>query len=57
MRNRGGKTRITPVDPASREIIDKELYSLADLQRMDRLDLDEADMKRQVQMSNGAEGA
>jgi predicted ATPase len=57
VRSRGGQTRITPVDPASREIIEKELYSLADLQRMDRLDLDEADEKRQARMSNGAEGA
>ena len=57
VRNRGGKTRITPVDPASREIIDKELCSLADLQRMDRLDLDEADVRRQAQLSNGVEGA
>ncbi len=51
VRNRGGKTHITPVDPASREIIQKELYSLAELQRMDKLDLDEADLKRQVQLS------
>jgi predicted ATPase len=51
VRNRGGRTQITPVDPASREIIDKELYSLAELQRMDKLDLDEADLKRQEQLS------
>jgi len=57
VRNRGGQTQITPVDPASQEIIEKELYSLADLQRMDRLDLDEADVKRQARMSNGVEGA
>lgn len=56
VRNRGGQTQITPVDPASREIIDKELYSLADLQRMDRLDLDEADLNRQARLGNGAEG-
>jgi predicted ATPase len=50
-RNRGGQTHITPVDPASREMIQKELYSLADLQRMDKLDLDEADLQRQAQIS------
>jgi predicted ATPase len=51
VRNRGGQTHITPVDPASREIIEKELYTLADLQRMDKLDIDEADLERQVQLS------
>ena len=56
VRNRGGQTQITPVDPASREIIDKELYSLADLQRMDRLDLDEVDLTRQAQTSKEARG-
>lgn len=56
VRNRGGETHITPVDPASKEIIEKELYSLGDLQRMDRLDLDEADLKRQTRLSNGTEG-
>jgi predicted ATPase len=57
VRNRGGQTHITPVDPASREIVEKELYSLADLHRMDQLDLDEVDVKRQARMSNGADGA
>ena len=51
VRNRSGQTHITPVDPASREIIEKELDSLADLQRMDMLDLDEADLERQAQLS------
>ena len=46
MRNRGGNTQITPVDPASREIIQKELYTLAELPRMDKLDVDEADLER-----------
>lgn len=56
VRNQGGKTYITPVDPASREIIQKELYSLADLQRMDKLELDEGDLKRQSQISrNGGD--
>lgn len=51
VRNRGGRTLLTPVDAASREIVAKELYSLADLQRMDKLDLDEADLKRQELLS------
>ncbi len=51
VRNRAGKSYLTPVDSASREIIQKELYSLADLQRMDKLDLDEGDLKRQAQIS------
>jgi predicted ATPase len=55
VRNRGGQTHITPVDPASREIIEKELYSLAELQRMDKLDLDEADLNRQAQLSRQGE--
>lgn len=55
VRNRAGKTQITPLDPASREIIEKELYTLADLQRMDKLDLDEADLKRQSDLAQ--EGA
>jgi len=55
VRNRAGQTYLTLVDPASREIIQKELYSLAELQRMDKLDLDEADLKRQVQLSRQGE--
>lgn len=51
VRNQGGQTQITPVNPASRKIIEKELYSLADLQRMDKLDIDEADLKRQMELS------
>jgi predicted ATPase len=47
VRSRRRQTHITPVGPAGREIIEKELYSLAELQRMDKLDLDEADLKRQ----------
>ncbi len=56
VRNRGGQTHITPVDAASRQTIDKELYSLADLHRMDRLDLDEADLRRQATIGNGVNG-
>jgi len=53
VRNRDGKTQITPMDPASREIINEDLYSLSDLQRMDKLDLDEADVQRQTVLSRG----
>jgi predicted ATPase len=56
VRNRGGHTHITPVDPASMEIIQKELYSLAELQRMDKLDLDEGDLKRQDQLNRQGGG-
>jgi len=48
VRKRNGQTHLTPVDAASREIVRKELYTLADLQRMDQLDLDEADLARQA---------
>jgi predicted ATPase len=51
VRNCAGQTQITPVDPASRQIVEKELYSLAELQRMDKLDIDEADWKRQMELS------
>ena len=57
VRNRDRQTYLTPVDPASREIIAKELYSLADLQRMDKLDLDEADLKRQSELVSRNGGA
>lgn len=48
VRNRDGRTHITPVDAASREIVRKELYTLGDLQRMDQLELDQADLARQA---------
>lgn len=57
VRNRGGVTQISPVDPASREIIEKELYTLADLQRLDLLDLDEADLGRQAKEQSRNGGA
>ncbi len=50
VRMRNGQTQIAPVDPASREILRKELYTLADLQRMGQLDLDEADLQRQAEV-------
>jgi hypothetical protein len=48
VRMRNGQTEIAPVDPAGREIIRKELYTLADLQRMDQLNPDEEDLERQA---------
>jgi predicted ATPase len=57
VRYRNGQTQITPVDRASSDIVQKELYTLGDLQRMDRLDLDEADLKRQAHLNNGSSGA
>ena len=56
VRNRDGQTQITPVDSASKEIIAKELYSLAELQRQDLLDLDEADLRRQEALRSGNAG-
>jgi predicted ATPase len=55
VRNRNGQTQIGPVDPASQEIIRKELYTLADLQRMDHLAPDEADLERQAR-ANARDG-
>ena len=39
---------IAPVDAASREIVRRELYTLADLQRMNQLEPDDADLERQA---------
>jgi predicted ATPase len=50
VRSRDGWTHITPVDAASREIIRKELSTLAELQRQDHLDLDDADLERQARL-------
>jgi predicted ATPase len=47
VRNRGGVTEIGPVDAASREIVRKDLDTLADLQRQDQLAPDPADLDRQ----------
>jgi predicted ATPase len=48
VRRREGRTEIAPVDPASREIIRQELYTLADLQRMGQLNPDEEHIDRSV---------
>jgi predicted ATPase len=56
VRSLGGQTYITPVDAASREIVRKELSTLADLQRMDQLDLDQDDLERQNELQNGHQG-
>jgi predicted ATPase len=50
VRQKKGRTEIAPVDPASREIIRQELYTLADLQRLDQLNPDEEDLERQAAM-------
>ena len=57
VRNIAGQTQIAPVDPASREIIRKELYTLADLHRQDHLEPDAADLQRQAELArmNGKE--
>jgi predicted ATPase len=55
-RQRGGRTEVAPVDPASREIIRQELYTLADLQRRDQLNLDEEDLERQAAARGSQEG-
>jgi predicted ATPase len=52
-RNRAGVTQIAPVDPASLEIVQKELCTLADLQRMDHLEPDPTDLARQAQTVSG----
>ncbi len=48
VRNRNGQTQIAPIDGAGREIIRKELYTLADLQRMNQLEPDLTDLARQA---------
>lgn len=45
-----GNTEIGPVDPASRESIDKHLYSPGELLRMDQLDPDRKEIERQAQL-------
>jgi predicted ATPase len=57
VRNNDGQTQIAPVDPASREIIRKELYTLGDLHRQDHLEPDAADLQRQAELArtNGEE--
>ncbi len=57
VRNSEGQTQITPVDAASKEIIRRELSTLADLHRQDHLDLDEADLQRQEAMRDRTGGA
>jgi predicted ATPase len=45
-----GKTSIAPIDPASREVIRKHLYTAGDLLRMDQLQPDPEDLERQSQI-------
>ncbi|MFO0866150.1 MAG: AAA family ATPase [Gemmataceae bacterium] len=49
---RDGKSVIAPLDASSREILSQELYSLSELQRMDQLELDESDLRRQFDSAN-----
>jgi predicted ATPase len=56
VRSRDGLTQIGPVDPASREIVQKELYTLADLQRQDHLEPDTTNSLGAAQATAGNEG-
>jgi predicted ATPase len=57
VRMRAGQTQIAPVNAAAREIVRRELCSLADLHRMSQLEPDEADLERQAKtnLSDGEE--
>ncbi len=55
VRNRDGVTQIGPVDPASREIVRRELYTLADLHRMDQLQPDADKVSVQTPMAGAGE--
>lgn len=48
--SRAGKTEIAPVDKGSLETIRKHLYSPGELLRMDQLEPDKEDLKRQEQL-------
>jgi predicted ATPase len=45
-----GETRIASIDPASRQVIRDHLYSAGELLRMDQLEPDPSDLKRQKQL-------
>lgn len=47
---REGNTQIAPIDPASRNVIKKHLYSPGELLRMDQLEPDPREISRQQQM-------
>lgn len=52
-----GKTVITPIDAASREILRRKLDSLGGLERQNQLEADPEDLRRQEQLArNGREG-
>jgi len=51
-----GKTIITPVDEASREIVCRKLNTLGELERQDRLEMDPDDVERQQRLSRSAQG-
>ncbi len=50
VQTRHGETRIGPVDVASRKAIRDHLYTAGDLLRMDQLEPDQADLRRQEQV-------
>lgn len=47
--SRDGTTHVAPIDPASREAIADHLYTTGQLLRMDQLEPDESDLRRQSQ--------
>jgi predicted ATPase len=51
-----GKTVITPIDEASREILRRKLNTLGELERQDRLETDPDDVERQQRLSRSAQG-
>jgi predicted ATPase len=55
VRNLNGKTVIAPVSDSSKEIVEKELYTLGELQRMDKLDPNHRDLARQEKLFQGVE--
>ncbi len=50
-----GKTWIGPIDEASQEIIHRGLSTIGELHRQHRLDIDEDDLERQMQLAKQAE--
>jgi hypothetical protein len=50
VQSRQGTTQIGLIDPASRKAIQDRLYTPGELLRMDQLEVDREDLKRQEQM-------
>jgi predicted ATPase len=53
LQSRQGETAIAPVDAASVSAIQEHLYSAGDLLRMDQLQPDENDVRRQLSLIDG----